>query len=488
MSQSLWMRLGAVNIPESSRTSTRARGIGARPPVSCGVMVDSAAFSLAKEVARAVATRGGRAWLVGGTVRDRLRQTTPRDFDLEVFRLASEPLLEVLRRVGKVDDVGRSFGILKVTRDGATVDVGLPRRDSKAARGHRGFDVFADPNLSERDACARRDLTINAILEDPLTGEINDPFDGRGDLARRLLRRVTDAFDEDPLRALRVVQFAARFEFAIDPETAARCRRLDLGELSRERVFEELKKWLAAPRPSVGMRALVETGALSVLPELASLQGVPQDNEWHPEGDVYRHTSMCLDFAATLAHEAPRPDAFLFAVLLHDLGKAASTRLDRGRWRSLAHDETGAVLARSAMERLTNETALIDEVVTLVRLHLRPGQLARDAASDGAIRRLARQCDLRMLALVAEADAQGRALPRERGRLREWLMERAAALDVAEHAPAPLLLGRHLIALGVAPGPRMGSLLNEAFERQLAGTIATQDAAIEWAKERVRRP
>lgn len=448
-------------------------------------MNGSTAFLLAQDVARAVAAAGGRAFLVGGTVRDRLRGIEPRDHDLEVFRLAPDALAATLGAIGKVDDVGRSFGILKVTRDGTTVDVGLPRRDSKAARGHRGFDIHADPNLSERDACARRDLTINAILEDPLTGAIVDPFDGRGDLRRRLLRHVTEAFDEDPLRALRVVQFAARFEFAIHPDTAARCRGLDLRELSRERVFEELKKWLAAARPSAGMHALVETGALSILPELAALRGVPQDNGWHPEGDVFRHTALCLDFAASVRDDAPRPLTMMLAVLFHDLGKATTTRLDRGRWRALGHDEAGASLARTAMERLTNESDRIAEVELLVRLHLRPGQLARDAASDGAIRRLARQCDLRMLALVAESDAQGRALPREQGGLREWLLARAAALDVKDHAPEPLLLGRHLQSLGVAPGKAMGKILAEAFELQLDGRITSLEDALAWARGRV---
>lgn len=449
----------------------------------------TAALELARAVARAVARHGGRAFLVGGSVRDRLLGRPAKDADLEVFRVEPARLAAVLGELGRVDDVGRAFGILKLTNAGVTVDVGLPRRDSKVARGHRGFDVAAVPSLSEAEACARRDLTINAMLEDPLTGLVVDPFDGAQDLRRRVLRHVSPAFVEDPLRVLRVVQFAARFDFAIDPTTAAMCRTLDLSELPPERLWEEVKKWLLlGTRPSTGMHALEETGAIAAFPELAALRGVPQDDNWHPEGDVFDHTALCLDHAATLRDRIPRPLVFMLAVLFHDLGKAPTTAWKTGRMRAHGHDTGGEELARTACGRLTRESGIADEVAALVRLHLRPGQLqAQGAVSDAAVRRLALEADLRMLVAVADADGRGRVLPASAGGDSHWLLDHAERLRVRDAAPKPLLLGRHLIDLGVKPGRELGQLLAAVFERQLDGDIATLDEALAYARVLLER-
>lgn len=449
----------------------------------------TAALELARAVAHAVSRRGGRAYLVGGAVRDRLLGREAKDADLEVYRVPPDALVETLRALGRVDDVGRAFGILKLTRDGVTIDVGLPRRDSKVARGHRGFDVAADPNLPEAEACARRDLTINAMLEDPLTGEVLDPFDGASDLRRRVLRHVSTAFTEDPLRVLRVCQFAARFDFGIDPATAALCRTLDVSELPPERVWDEVKKWLLRGiRPSTGMHALEETAAISAFPELAALRGVPQDDGWHPEGDVFDHTALCLDHATSKRDAVPRPLVFMLAVLFHDLGKATTTRWKDGRLRAHAHDTAGEALAKTACARLTRESAIADEVAALVRLHLRPGQLgAQDTVSDAAVRRLALEADLRMLAAVSDADGRGRVLPASACGDSGWLLEHAERLRVRDAAPKPLLLGRHLIELGVRPGPELGRVLAAVFDKQLDGEIATLDQAIEVARALIER-
>ncbi len=449
----------------------------------------SAAIELAKTVAQRVQDRGGRAFLVGGAVRDRRLGRDAKDADVEVFRLVPDVLIETLRDLGRVDDVGKSFGILKLTQAGVTIDVGLPRVDSKVARGHRGFAVAADPNLAVREACARRDLTINAMLEDPLTGELVDPFDGAGDLRRRLLKHVSPAFVEDPLRVLRVVQFAARFDFAIDPGTAALCRTMDLSDLPHERVGDEVRKWLLrGERPSTGMHALEETGATRLFPELAALRGVPQDNAWHPEGDVFDHTALCLDHAVAERERVPRPFAFMLAVLFHDLGKAPTTAWKDSRLRAHGHDTGGEVLARAACERITRERDIVDEVAALVRLHLRPGQLhSQGVVTDAAVRRLALECDLRMLVPVSDADGRGRTLPDEQCGDSRWLLEHAERLRVKDAAPKPLLLGRHLIDLGMRPGPRMGELIQQVFEKQLDGEVVTLEQAVALARALVQR-
>ena len=201
--------------------------------------------------------------------------------------------------------VGRAFGVFRV--GGIDADFSLPRRDSKRGPGHRGFDVAPDPSLDFAEAARRRDLTVNSIGIDPLTGDVLDPHGGRRDLTRRVLRATDPArFPEDPLRGLRVAQLAARLDMTPDEALVALCRTLDLSELSGERVFDEFTKLLLrAARPSIGLRVLEDTGQLRFFPELDALRGVPQDPKWHPEGDVWLHTLMVLDVAATLRGANP---------------------------------------------------------------------------------------------------------------------------------------------------------------------------------------
>ena len=208
-------------------------------------------------LARALRDAGGRALVVGGSVRDARLGTPGKDLDVEVHGLPLDTLRNVLRRFGRVDEVGRSFGVLKLRLGGEELDVSVPRRDSKVAGGHKGIRAEADPFLGVVEAARRRDLTINAMAEDPLTGELVDPFGGAHDLAAGVLRAVDpQTFGEDPLRALRVVQFAGRFDFRVAPDLGALCRDMPLGELPPERIAGEIEKlFLRAPRPSAGWDA-----------------------------------------------------------------------------------------------------------------------------------------------------------------------------------------------------------------------------------------
>ncbi|HEV2903430.1 MAG TPA: hypothetical protein VGW32_00180, partial [Pyrinomonadaceae bacterium] len=203
------------------------------------------------EIARAVSAEGGRALLVGGCVRDELMGQQPKDWDLEVYGIQPARLRELLDQFGSVNVVGEAFTVYKL---GSHLDVSVPRRERKIGRGHRGFFIEGDPSMSIEEAARRRDFTINAILQDPLTQEILDPFNGRDDLSSKLLRAVSpDTFAEDSLRVLRAAQFAARFEFEIDPRTVELCRAIDLSDLPAERIWGEMEKLLLrAPRPSIG--------------------------------------------------------------------------------------------------------------------------------------------------------------------------------------------------------------------------------------------
>jgi tRNA nucleotidyltransferase (CCA-adding enzyme) len=468
---------------------------GAREPFPIGAALQRLGDTLV--------AAGARPVLVGGCVRDHLLGIASKDIDLEVFGLPLADVERVCGEVGSVHAVGRSFGVLKVRvlagDEDETFDVALPRRESKVGQGHRGFVVDTDPTMSFADAAARRDFTLNAIGWDLERAALLDEHGGVADLSAGVLRHVSDAFDEDPLRVLRACQFAARFGLTIAPETIARCRHLqeELFTLPKERLWEEMKKLLVrAPWPSIGLCALDATGALALFPELAALQGCQQEAEWHPEGDVWVHNLMVVDEAARLCRAQSLDDEetlrITLGALCHDLGKPATTIFERDRWRSPGHEAAGEAPTRAFLERIGAPNAIVDDVVPLVRDHLKPFQLyaERDKVSDGALRRLALRVPLERLARVATADHFGRttadALARE-DPASPWLLEQADRLRLADAAPTPLLLGRHLMDLGVKPGPHMGPLLKEAFDAQLEGEFEDIDGGLAWLRARLER-
>lgn len=448
----------------------------------------------ALRIAGEVARHGGRAVIVGGYVRDRLRGAPSKDIDIEVFGVPADTLRALLEGIGRVNTVGESFTVYKV----GDIDVSLPRRESKVGRGHRGFQVEGDPNLSFTDAASRRDFTVNAIGWDPLTDTYLDPFDGQGDLARRVLRMVdARTFGDDSLRVLRGLQFAARFGCTLDAPTAARCREVPLDDLPAERIWGEVEKLLLlAPRPAVGFALARDLGVLDRLwPELVPLATCPQDAEWHPEGDVWTHTLLVLDEAAARRDGLSRPEqvCLMLGALLHDVGKPATTAVIDGRIRSPAHESAGIAPATRMLDRLQVHTMdgydVRAQVLAFVQYHMMPGawQKADPAVSDGAFRRLARKTDLALLARLAEADCMGRAGTFDCSAAR-WFVGRAEALGVQHDPPVPLLRGRDLLALGMAPGPQMGEVLRVVYEQQLDGACTTQDEAIASARRLLADP
>ncbi|MGB0952084.1 MAG: CCA tRNA nucleotidyltransferase [Planctomycetota bacterium] len=434
-------------------------------------------------MAKALGAAGGRAFYVGGAVRDRQLGLAARDIDLEVYGLAADALEPILQDFGKVHLVGQRFAVLHVATPAGEIEVSLPRTESKTGPGHKGFAIHADPALSVEDASRRRDFTLNAMLEDPLDGTLIDPWNGLADLRRGLLRHVSDAFAEDPLRVLRVGRFVSRFGFRVHPETAALCRTLDLEELPRERIEKEWRQLLGGRFPGMALLALEQCGALRYFPELAALRGVPQDPIWHPEGDVLQHTALCLNAAVARRDAMEDPWLEMLGVLCHDLGKATHTTFERGRWRSAAHDVEGEAPTRSLLERITGAADVADPVVALVKEHLRPSQLyhARDKVGDAAIRRLATRVDIPALCRVAWSDAAGRQQELEDPWPSEaWLLERAANLGVRDEAPRNYLRGSDLLDRGWSAGPQIGITMRTAFDLQLDGEIADRDAALAW--------
>lgn len=460
-------------------------------------------FTTATHIARLVAEHGGRALIVGGFVRDRiLRQLghtsgESKDIDVEVFGLELDALKALLQERYSVDVVGASFGVLKVF--GADVDVAVPRRDSKTYDGHRGFDVSVDPHLSIEDATRRRDFTMNALLLDPLTDELLDPFGGVTDIQNGLLRAVdVDHFAEDPLRVLRAMQFAARFHLRLDPATADLCRTIDLSGLSKERIGEEWRKLLLkAEKPSVGLQVGRELGVIQALhPDLAALIGVEQRADYHPEGDVWTHTCLAVDAAAKIAREQKldEHDAFelITATLCHDLGKATTTRYHPKKHHmvSYGHDVAGTRPAERFLRSIHAPGWLRRTVPKLVRHHMFPPR--SEHAGAGALRRLANQLQpttLLQLCRLALADQRGRGYvsPQSVEQI-EHLLQRAEHLHILTGAVPQLVQGRDVLQHfpSVKPGKELGVLLDRLYDAQLDGAFATKEEGLAVAQAWLR--
>ena len=453
----------------------------------------TAGAALAADIARAVRDRGGRALIVGGWVRDKLLGIDSKDLDMEVFGIPADDLRALLEPFGDVEPIGQSFPVYKIH----TIDIGLPRRESKAGRGHKGFVVEGDPSMTIAEAARRRDFTVNAISWDPLSDRYEDPFDGRADLGRKMLKAVDPAtFGDDSLRVLRAVQFAARFEMALDEGTKALCQTIRLDDLPPERIWGEVEKLLLrARRPSIGFALALELGVIDQLfPELKALVGCPQEPEWHPEGDVWVHTLQVIDQARQRIDDLNRADqlALMLGAVTHDFGKPATTAMLDGRIRSMNHEEEGVAPAAAFLDRLNIHSIdgkdVRGQVLGLVAHHLKPGMLykVREQLTDGAFRRLSQKANLELLARVAKSDCLGRVPGQFDCSAMDWFLDRARELGVDRSPPKPLLLGRHLLELGMKPGPEMGVVLKQIYEKQLDGEITTLEEAMSVASQMVR--
>lgn len=446
-------------------------------------------------LAELVKQNSGRAMLVGGCVRDELMNLEPKDFDVEIYGIEPHKLKEILKQFGRVDAVGESFTVYKIGQD---LDVSLPRREKKVGRGHKGFVVEGDPQMTFEEAAKRRDFTINAIMKDVLTGEVVDIYGGQEDLKLKKIRHISDeTFVEDSLRVLRAAQFAARFEFEIDAQTVKLCRSIDLTDLPKERIWGELEKLLLkSNKPSIGLKYFYDLNIASQLfPELTALVGIPQEYEWHPEGDVDVHTLLVVDEARKLIDDLPysKQVTVMLGALCHDFGKPATTEFFDGRIRSHGHDEAGVEPTISFLDKLGIFTLdgydVREQIIQLVRYHLTPGMFYKNKPGAGAFRRLARKVEPDLLYRVAKADALGRNpewIPKEKwfkAEAQEWFIERVHELNVEIKAPDPILLGRHLIELGLKPSKQFGEITKAVYELQLDGKVTDLDEAIAEAKK-----
>lgn len=430
---------------------------------------------MARRVARAVEDAGGRTYYVGGFVRDRLLGKENKDVDIEVHGVSVPTLESILDGLGERMAMGESFGIMGLRH--YDLDIAMPRSERATGRGHRDFSVSVDPFLGTQQAARRRDFTINALMEDVLTGEVLDFFGGRDDLAQRRIRHVdAKTFVEDPLRVLRAAQFAARFGFEVAEETRDLCATMDLGTLAGERILGELQKaLLKAERPSAFFEELRLMGQLGTwFPEVGALVGVPQSPRHHPEGDVWNHTMQVVDRAAVLRPQAQYPLGLMTAALCHDLGKATITQEVNGTIHAYGHEEEGLPLARRLVRRITREQRLLSYVLNMVELHMRPNLLVGAGSRAKSFMRMydASVCPEDLI-LLARADHEGRVgadgvdVHGDYGPIEEKL--RQMLTEYRRRMGQPYATGTDLIELGFAPGPSFRDALDLAHKLRLAG-------------------
>jgi len=444
---------------------------------------------LANRVIQEVASVGGRSLIVGGFVRDSLLGRNSKDIDIEIYGVRSDELKNILEKIGKVDSVGVSFGVFKLSVPDSRqqIDISIPRRDSKVGTGHKGFNIESDPNMSVGEAARRRDLTINSLAYDPITKKIIDEYGGIQDIKDKKLRATDSAtFIEDPLRVLRVMQFSARFGFTPDENLIKLCQSIDLFSLPKERIYGELEKFLVKGLyPSIGFKLIWLLGINKILPELDELVNVEQDPEWHSEGSLFEHESLVLDASVKyrkLFNNDRDKLVFMFSILLHDIGKKSVSEIKDGKIISHGHEAASGEITRKFLERITSENDIVDRVETLVRNHMQPSNLYAGRAGKSAIRRLARKVDIPMLVALSMSDKEGRGgkpdLKAER-----WLLKLYKDLNLVNpETLSAKVLGRNLIPLGVQPGPEMGRILNRIYEAQLDGKFETTEEGLGWAK------
>ena len=326
-------------------------------------------------IAKKVKEIGGTTYYVGGYVRDKLLGIDNKDIDIEVHGIFPADLKEILNELGTPLEYGKDFGIFSLANH--NIDIAMPRTEINTGLGHRDFDVQIDPFIGVKEAAKRRDFTINSLMQDVLTNEIVDSFGGLEDLKNKTIKHVDDkSFIEDPLRVFRAAQFAARFEFKIDPKTIELCKTIDVTTLSKERVEEEMKKaLLKANKPSIFFDELDKMNKLDYwFKEIKELQGVEQDKVYHPEGDVYTHTMLTLNEAYKYHGKVSNAYYFSMLALTHDFGKVDTSFEKNGRIHSYGHEEN-LDRAKTFIRRITNKNNLYKYLMNMIKIHMKPNLL-----------------------------------------------------------------------------------------------------------------
>lgn len=420
------------------------------------------------EIAEEASAKGGTVYYVGGYVRDKLLGRENKDIDIEVHNIEPSVFEAILSKYGEVMKIGASFGVYNVK--GYDIDFAFPRTERKIGEKHTDFEVAIDPYVGLEKSTQRRDFTINALMENVLTGEIIDCWNGLSDLSARTIRHVDNkTFKEDSLRVLRAAQFSARFDFNIANETLGLCKQLSLSHLSRERVFAETEKALMrAENPSIFFNQLRRMEQLDYwFHELKALIDAKQNETYHQEGDVWEHTMLVLDEAAKFREKSKQPLLFMLSALCHDFGKTNSLSVDEnGISHTYEHEISGLPIVEKFLGRLTTDKKLIRYVLNMTELHMQPNIKGK---SKSRIKSTNKMFDKSVepydLILLAECDSRGK-IPE--GKINtNFLIER---LDVFHKMMnEPYVTGSDLISAGFIPCESFSDILSYAHKLRLAG-------------------
>ncbi len=432
-------------------------------------------IEMARRIAVKVAEAGGTVYYVGGMVRDRLMGNDSRtpDVDIEVHGIVPEKLEEILDTLGERQMFGASFGIYNLHH--YDIDIAMPRKEKRTGEKHTDFRCEIDPFCGTCQAAARRDFTINSLMQNVLTDEIIDHYGGMDDLRNGIIRHVsTQTFPEDALRVLRAAQFAARFGFSIAPETIALCSGMSLNALAGERVLAEMKKALTKSiHPSIFFTQLRKMNHLHIwFPEIEALVNVPQSPIYHPEGDAWQHTMLTLDGAASLRTQATQPWPFMLSALLHDCGKAVTTAINAntGKISSIGHERAGVPLASTLMERLKTDKKTERYVLSMIRQHMKPNLLPAQNARIKSYMKMFDESEVpEDLLLLSKADRLGQLTDMNSYTDTENLLQ-----SMMNHYRNVILKqkkvsGTDLLEAGFKPGKEIGELLSYAHKLWLSG-------------------
>ncbi len=411
-------------------------------------------MQMAHRIAQKVAEHGGRTFFVGGFVRDRLMGKENKDIDIEIHGIMPEVLEDILNGLGKMTEMGASFGIFGLK--GYDLDIAMPRKEEATGRGHKDFTVFVDPFLGTYKAALRRDFTMNALMQDVLTDEVVDHFGGIADMNKGVLRHVnSDTFVEDPLRVLRAAQFAARFGFEVAPETIALAKTMDLTALARERILGELEKaLLKADTPSVFFAEMVK---------------MEQMKDWFPEleqlsEEIWKYTMKVLDTAVSYRKQVEEPLQFMLLALTHALpdGKVRKTFL----------------------ERVTNENKVIKYVENMAPLYQEPKKLfleqVEEVETTTLFDKALKPHELVLFSVLVDCVEHEQ---KKNGELEKFLQERLAVFERV--MAKPFVMGADLIKQGMKPGKSFSKILAYAHKLRLA-EVDKQEALAQtmlYAKE-----
>ncbi len=410
-------------------------------------------------IAEKVASLGGRAYYVGGCVRDSLLKRKCDDTDIEIHGVNKENLEQILSDEGTAITMGESFGIYNIK--GYDIDIAFPRND-------KGLE---DQFIGTYEAAKRRDLTINSLMKDVLTGEITDHFGGIKDIESKTLRHIDDiTFSSDPLRVMRTARFACLFDFNIAKETIDICKKQELSKIAKERIELELRKVLLGCRkPSIFFEKLRLFDALDIwFPELCALNNVEQSPKHHAEGNVWNHTMMVLDEGAKYKSLSKDPFGFMLACLCHDFGKAVCTEIINGEIHAYGHETKGLSLIKKFLVRVTNDKKLISYVLNLCEYHMKPNVLSSVNASVKSTNKMFdASIDPEGLIYIAKSDAFGKLAQYEPIDNTEFLFERLEIYK--EYMKRPTVTGQDLIDAGLTPDKSFSEILDYSHKLQLSG-------------------